>query len=169
MAKFEKAMTSSLLDSLLPVYGNPREDIPVWDAEQKMYICDEYTSANGNRYYRGVRLSDNIAVLERIGQWHNWTYLSGLELYVLEEGKPRLVQKREYSKTIRNSDFVRSESQAMLEAYLGEGDTDACERMTDSQRQAWADLLLGACYGEPDPGLMARVDIVLKLSKENRQ
>ena len=95
MAKFEKAMTGSLLDSLLPVYGNPREDIPVWDAEQKMYICDEYTSANGNRYYRGVRLSDNIAVLERIGQWHNWTYLSGLELYVLKEGKPRLVQKRE--------------------------------------------------------------------------
>ena len=73
MAKFEKAMTGTLLDSLLPVYGNPREDIPVWDAEQKMYICDEYTSANGNRYYRGVRLSDNIAVLERIGQWHNWT------------------------------------------------------------------------------------------------
>ena len=80
-----------------------------------------------------------------------------------------MCKEREYSKTIRNSDFVRSESQAMLEAYLGEGDTDACERMTDSQRQAWADLLLGACYGEPDPGLMARVDIVLKLSKENRQ
>lgn len=169
MAKFEKAMAGSLLDSFLPVYGNPREDIPVWDAEQKMYICDEYTSANGNRYYKGVRLSDNIAVLERIGQWHNWTYLSGIELYVLEQGKPRLVQKREYSKTFRKGDFVRSESQTMLEAYLADGDNGACERMTDSQRKAWADLLLGACYGEPGQGLMARVDMVLKLSKENRQ
>lgn len=169
MAKFEKAMAGSLLDSLLPVYGNPREDIPVWDAEQKMYICDEYTSANGNRYYKGVRLSDNIAVLERIGQWHNWTYLSGIELYVLEQGQPRLVQKREYSKTFRKGDFVRSESQAMLEAYLADGNNGACERMTDSQRKAWADLLLGACYGEPDQGLMARLNGVLEISKECRK
>ena len=55
MATLTKAINKNLFDSILPTFGNPRVHIPVWDDSQKMFICDEYESGNGHRYYRGIR------------------------------------------------------------------------------------------------------------------
>ena len=54
MATLTKAINKNLFDSILPSFGNPRVHIPVWDDSQKMFICDEYESGNGHRYYRGI-------------------------------------------------------------------------------------------------------------------
>ena len=64
MATLTKAINKSLFDSILPSFGNPRVHIPVWDDSQKMFICDEFESANGHRYYRGIRFCDRIVVLD---------------------------------------------------------------------------------------------------------
>ncbi|RGX96231.1 hypothetical protein DXA63_05940 [Segatella copri] len=39
--------TTSFIDGILPVYGNPRCNIPVWNEGEKMFISDEYQSAKG--------------------------------------------------------------------------------------------------------------------------
>lgn len=52
MATLTKAINKDLFDSILPTFGNPRVHVPVWDEGQKMFLCEEYESANGHRYYK---------------------------------------------------------------------------------------------------------------------
>ena len=118
MATLTKAINKSLFDSILPTYGNPRVHIPTWDDSQKMFICDEYESGNGHRYYRGIRFCDRIVVLEKVGLYHNWTYIDGIELYAFNGQKMELIQKRDYDKVFRNEDFIRQESEQMVREYL---------------------------------------------------
>ena len=118
MATLSKAINKNLFDSILPSFGNPRVHIPVWDDSQKMFICDEYESGNGHRYYRGIRFCDRIVVLEKVGLYHNWTYIDSIEIYAFNGQKMELIQKRDYDKVFRNEDFIRSESEQMVSEYL---------------------------------------------------
>ena len=81
MATLTKAINKDLFDSILPTFGNPRVHVPVWDEGQKMFLCEEYESANGHRYYKGVRFCDRIVVVEKVGLYHSWTYIDGIEIY----------------------------------------------------------------------------------------
>lgn len=118
MATLTKAINKSLFDSILPTYGSPRVHIPTWDDSQKMFICDEYESENGHRYYRGIRFCDRIVILEKVGLYHSWTYLDGIELYAFNGQKMELIQKRDYDNMFRNEEFIRSESEQMIKEYL---------------------------------------------------
>lgn len=118
MASLTKAINKDLFDNILPVYGNPRIQMPVWDEGQKMFICEEYESENGNRYYKGIRFCNRIVIVEKVGLFHNWTYIDGIEMYAFNGKKLELIQKREYEKVFRKEDFIRQESAAMLRHYL---------------------------------------------------
>lgn len=41
MASLTKAINKDLFDKILPIFGNPRVQAPVWDEGQKMFICNE--------------------------------------------------------------------------------------------------------------------------------
>ena len=118
MATLAKAISKNLFDSILPTYGNPRVHIPTWDNSQKMFICDEYESARGYRYYRGIRFCDRIVILEKVGLYHSWTYIDSIELYAFNGQKMELIQKRDYDKVFRNEAFIRQESEQMVKEYL---------------------------------------------------
>ena len=95
MATLQKAINKSLFDGILPSFGSPRIQIPVWDNSQKMFICNEYESANGHRYYCGIRFCDRIVIVERVGLYHSWTYIDSIELYAFNGQKMELIQKRD--------------------------------------------------------------------------
>ncbi|MBQ0084613.1 MAG: hypothetical protein KBS65_00035 [Prevotella sp.] len=118
MASLTKSITQNLFDSVLPTYGNQRKNIPVWDDSQKMFICDEYESASGHRYYKGVRFCDRVAIVEKVGLYHNCTYVDGIEVYAFNGTRLELVQKRDYEKTFREEDFIRRESECLVRDYL---------------------------------------------------
>ena len=118
MATLTKAINKSLFDSILPTFGNPRVHIPVWDDSQKMFICDEFESGSGHRYYRGIRFCDRIVILEKVGLYYSWTYIDSIELYAFNGQKMELIQKRDYDKMFRNEDFIRQESEQMVKDYL---------------------------------------------------
>lgn len=114
MASFEKALTKDLFDNLLPSYGNPHKQIPVWDEGQKMFLLGDYESANGNVYYEGIRFCDKIVIKEKVGLYHTWTYIDSLEIYAFNGTCLELVQKRDYDKVYRNEAVIRSESEQMI-------------------------------------------------------
>lgn len=118
MASFSKAISKELFDNILPTFGNARVCLPTWDNGQKMFIVNEYESANGNRYYTGIRFCDRVVIVERVGLYHNWTYIDGIELYAFNGEKLELVQKRTYEKVYRKESFVRQESEVMIEEYM---------------------------------------------------
>lgn len=118
MATLTQALQNDLLNQILPTYGSPRAQVPVWNEGQRMFICGEYESNSGNRYYKGVRFSDRIVVVEKVGLYHTWTYLDGLEIYAFNGKRLELVQKRDYEKAFRNDEFVRAETESMVGNYL---------------------------------------------------
>ena len=118
MATLTKAISKNLFDNILPTFGSPRVHIPVWDNGQKMFILDEYESAGGNRYYRGIRFCDRIVIVEKVGLYHTWTYIDGIELYAFNGKRLEQIQKRDYDKVYRNEEFVRAESVNMVKDFL---------------------------------------------------
>ncbi len=118
MATLTKAINNNLFESILPTYGNPRVHIPTWDNGQRMFICDEYESIKGNRYYCGVRFCDRIAIVEKVGLYHSCTYIDAIELYAFNGQRMELIQKRDYEKVFRNEAFVRQESEQMMKDFL---------------------------------------------------
>ena len=118
MARLTKAISKDLFDNVLPMFGSNRLNVPIWDNSQKMFICHEYESAKGNRYYVGIRFCDKVVIVEKVGLFQNWTYLDGLELYAFNGTKLVLIQKRDYDKVFRNEEFIRSESESMICEYL---------------------------------------------------
>lgn len=118
MATLAKATNKNFLDNILPVYGNPRANVPTWDNSQKMFIYNEHESNNGNRYYCGIRFCERIVIVEKVGLYHNWTYIDGIELYAFNGKKLELIQKRDYDKVFRKESFIRSESEEMVYDFL---------------------------------------------------
>lgn len=162
MATLTKAFNKNLFDSILPSFGNPRVHIPVWDDSQKMFICDEYESGNGHRYYRGIRFCDRIVVLEKVGLYHNWTYIDSIELYAFNGQKMELIQKRDYDKVFRNEDFIRSESELMVREYLT--GVMKMQRISASAEQieVQAQELISGCYKSfLDPDFNTRLTQIL--------
>ena len=59
-----------------------------------------------------------MAIVEKVGLYHNWTYIDSIELYAFNGKKVELIQKRDYDKVHRNEAFVRAESEAMVKDFL---------------------------------------------------
>ena len=148
MATLTKAINKNLFDSILPTFGNPRVHIPVWDNSQKMFICDEYESEKGHRYYRGIRFCDRVVIVEKVGLFHNWTYIDAIELYAFNGKKLELIQKRDYNddKVFRKEEFIRAESESMVKDYLAGILKAQRTSMPAEQLDSKAKELIDGCY-----------------------
>ena len=162
MATLTKAINKSLFDSILPTYGSPRVHIPTWYNSQKMFICDEYVSSNGHRYYLGIRFCDRIVIVEKVGLYHSWTYIDSIELYAFNGQKMELIQKRDYDKVFRNEAFIRQESELMVKEFLtGVMKTQRiCTPVEQIAEQA--QTLISGCYKSfLDPDFNTRLTQIL--------
>lgn len=116
MAKVS-SISNGFFDSILPTYGTQRANTPVWNESLKMFITDEHESANGNRYYSGVRISNRIVIVEHIGMFHSFTYLDGLDIYVFDGEGRKLITQEKYDSQFYNVEFVRERSKQILRDY----------------------------------------------------
>lgn len=146
MASLTKAINKDLFDKILPTFGCPRVQVPVWNEGQKMFLFDNHESASGNRYYRGIRFCDNIAIVENVGQYHSWTYIDSIELYAFNGLKAELVQKRNYEKTYYDEAFIRGESEAMVRNYVEGVLKIQKSSMSQDQLEAYAKSTVDGCY-----------------------
>ena len=111
-------ITNPVFDSILPVYGNPRKNTPVWNEDDKMFIYDEYESACGNRYYKGLRFTNRIAIVENIGLHHTWRYIDSIEVYTYNNNSKSLIGSVKYEKTFYNRDTIRLAVESILKQYI---------------------------------------------------
>ena len=162
MATLTKAINKNLFDSILPTFGNPRVHIPAWDEGQKMFICGEHESNSGHRYYIGIRFCDRIVIVEKVGLYHNWTYIDSIELYAFNGQKMELIQKHDYDKVFRNEALIRQESEQMVKDYLiGVMKTQRIY-MSVEQVATQASELVNGCYKSfLDPDFNIRLTQIL--------
>lgn len=111
-------ISNTVFDSILPICGQPANGVPVWNEGQKMFIAEEYESAAGNRYYKGIRFCENLAIVETVGNYHTWTYIDGVEIYAFDGKERRLVGKRQYDKRFYDPCFIKTETKQMIEEFI---------------------------------------------------
>lgn len=146
MATLSKAISKNLFDNVLPTYGNPRLKMPVWDDSQKMFIIDEYESANGHRNFSGIRFSNRVVIREKVGLYHSWTYINSIELYAFNGKKLELIQKKDFDKVFRNEELVREESQKLVQNYLAGVLKIKGISLSEADLQAKAKEIVDECY-----------------------
>ena len=110
--------TTSFIDGILPVYGNPRCNIPVWNEGEKMSISDEYQSAKGNWYYKGLRFSDRLAIVEKVGLFHSFKYIDEIEVYTFNEKSRTLIGSYKFEKTFYDKDLIQNKAKKMVSDYI---------------------------------------------------
>lgn len=108
----------NFLDSVLPTFGNIKENIPVYNEAQRMFISSNYTSAAGHLYYKGIRFSERLVMIEQVGLYHNWTYIDGVELYAFNGNERVLIAKKQFNKEFYNMEFIKNEVKQMLQNYF---------------------------------------------------
>jgi len=111
-------ISNSLFDSMLPTFGNTGNGLPVWNEGQKMFISSEYESAAGNRYYKGLRFCEKLAIVETVGLYHTWSYINSIEVYVFEGKQTKLVSKRQFDKQFYDANFIKEQTKQMVKDYL---------------------------------------------------
>lgn len=102
-------LSNSFLNKVLPTYGNQRENIPIYDSTQKMFLSNTYTSESGNMYYKGLRFSERLVMIERIGLYKNWTYIDEIEIYAFDGPHMTMIAKKKFDKLFYNPETIKNE------------------------------------------------------------
>lgn len=89
------------------------------DTRNNQYCTTAYTSAAGNSYYQGIRLSDRLIINVDYGQGYAYLFMNGLKLYCFNGGsEKKLIGSRYYNCCCYSLTYARSEAEEMLLEYL---------------------------------------------------
>lgn len=109
--------SSNPLENLLPKYGDPRANTPIWNESQQMFITEQYTSAQGNTYYLGVRFSDRFVTILHVGLYHSWTYINDVDVYAFDGTERVLIGKTKLDQ-FYDEGLIRTTVENMIRDYL---------------------------------------------------
>ena len=113
-----QSITNNVFDSILPSFGNARVNTPIWNESQKMFIVSQYESQAGHTYYKGIRFSNNLVLVEKVGLYYTWKYIDGIELYTFNGEKPVLIEQKDFQKEFYDLDFIKNEFRILLSNYV---------------------------------------------------
>lgn len=107
------------MNLILPTRGSRRPaNIPIWDESRHMFIVDEYESQAGHRSYKGVRVTDRFAIVEYIGNYHNWCYINAIELYAYDGNACKLIGKCSLDKEFYSAELIRQKTEEMMRDFM---------------------------------------------------
>lgn len=92
--------------------------LPIWDTDRQMFLFDERESKGGHRSYKGVRVTGRFMTVEYVGNYHTFTYINAIELYVYDGEELKLAGKKEYDKCFYNRQKIREDQETMLADFL---------------------------------------------------
>ena len=89
-----------------------------YNAQKNIYLTDGYTSAAGNTYYQGIRLSDRIIVKYSIGEGYARTFLNGVEVYGYNGRDQKLIGSRSYNNYFFSECGAKQEAVGIVVDYM---------------------------------------------------
>lgn len=146
MAKIN-SISNNPFDMILKRFDSePSQSLPIWNEGQKMFITDEYESAAGHRYYSGIRFCERLAIVERVGNYHTWTYIDGIEIYSFDGKERKLMGTRKYDKTFYNKEFIKKETKEMVEEVIKAQSKLGKIQVTEESVKDFADKIVEQSY-----------------------
>ena len=85
-----------------------------YDANRNMLCTTSYTSAAGNSYYQGIRLSDRLVINVDLGQGYAYLFMNGLRLYCFDGSNKKLIGSRFYNCCCYSDRGASRESEEIL-------------------------------------------------------
>lgn len=138
-----------LLDELFPKYGSkPRVQAPIWDSSEMMFIFEQHHSPEGNLYYRGIRFSDRLAIVENIGLFHSWSYIDSIEVYNINGTELHFLQKKVYKNVFHDAEFIKSEVEKIVAEYVISENKRQNISVDNNTAMQLAKQLVAGCYND---------------------
>lgn len=111
----ESNQLTRLVEKALPaLYGSS----VTYNEQKNIYLSQGYTSAAGNTYFQGIRLSDRIIVNYDFGQGYAYLFLNGIRIYGYDGKDKRLISSRSYFCQGFSESFAKLQCEEMLQEYL---------------------------------------------------
>lgn len=165
--KQTSSISKNPLDSILPTFGQPLDSAPIWNESQHMFLTDQYTSAAGNTYYKGVRFCDRFVTIIHFGIYHNWTYVNEVELYAFNGKERKLIGKTKID-NYYHEETVRATTEKLLSNYINSqyllNGIKADQKQVDTQVKELVDKSYISLLGTPD--IQQKLDAVKPLLLE---
>lgn len=89
-----------------------------YNAATNTYLTQGYTSAAGNTYYQGIRLSDRLIVSYELGQGYAHTFLNGIRIFGFNGKQTRLLGSRAYDCFFFNEANAKEQCVEIVSDYL---------------------------------------------------
>jgi hypothetical protein len=83
-------------NNFLAVIGKVLPQKVTYNASNNVYLTNGWTSAAGNFYYQGIRLSERIIIRCDIGQGYAYTFLNGVNVYAYDGHNTKLIGTRSW-------------------------------------------------------------------------
>ena len=109
-----------------------------YDNGRNMLCTTGYTSAAGNTYYQGIRLSDRLIITVSLGDGYNYTFMNGLRLYCFDGANQKLIGSRSYDRYTYSNLRAYSESEDILFNYLKSQSALMNAKVSDNQLRDFA-------------------------------
>lgn len=106
---------SMVVESALPALSG---SAVTYNADKNIYLSSGYTSAAGNTYFQGLRLSDRIIINYDFGQGYAYLFLNGIRIYGYNGKNKRLIASRSYYCQTFWEGFAKRECEKMLMEYM---------------------------------------------------
>lgn len=110
----EKALVS-LVERALPAMSGSQV---TYNSRNNIFLSSGYTSAAGNTYFQGLRLSDRIIINYDFGQGYAYLFLNGIRIYGYDGNQKQLISSRGYYSQCFSEQYAKAECQSMVKEYL---------------------------------------------------
>ena len=109
-----------------------------YDNNRNMLCTSGYTSAAGNTYYQGIRLSNRLVITVSLGDGYMYTFMNGLRLYCFDGANKKLIGSRSYGSYTYSDSRACSESEDILFNYLKSQGAMMNANVSDAQLREFA-------------------------------
>lgn len=105
----------SLVNVALPSFSGSRL---TYNEKKNIILTEGYTSAAGNTYFQGIRMSDRIVVSYQLGQGYCYLFLNGIRIYAFNGKELQLIAQDFYNCNVFSEESAKQEAIKMVKSYL---------------------------------------------------
>lgn len=106
---------ATVLNAALPALSGSNV---TYNKEHDIFLTQGYTSAAGNTYFQGIRLSDRLIVNFDFGQGWYYLFLNGIRLYGYDGNEKKLIASRSFYNRPYSEGGAKQECMSMLLDFL---------------------------------------------------
>lgn len=124
-----------------------------YNERHNIYLTNGYTSAAGNTYFQGARLSDRLIVKYDFGLGYKYLFLNGISLYCYDGYDTKLISSRGYNKLCWSESYARRECLSMLKDFLVTQTKMLRQSVPQSQLEEFAKAMIDLTIANQRPRL----------------